>query len=419
MNPEASQYRDIIIKALERIPLFSGLSRNTLESLVQIAGASYHRKGTVIIKENEIGDRAYIVVSGRVRIYKEKSQKETVLKVAGPSEIIGEMSLFDGLPRSASAMVEEDALLFYITKEQFLRFVKTNPEILIKLLEALSRRIREKDDKIILLESLVIDNLNKKLKQQELNDGITENMVGSFHTGQKNNFYNHAEVADLERDWYTKNKYTCPLCKKETWSVVVRPQYIQVENIDSDMCTYYRFANPNFYKIIVCAHCKFAFTEETPRIVSSKRVQEIKQELSSIPYPYNYSGIRNIDDAIETYKMAIACNTLCMSSNYLLGTLNMNLSCLCRQKGLLDDERTYIKQALHCLKRAYSREKSTHTGRDLHILYMIGELHCQLGLFTRAEKWFKEIITHPDGGLNPYIFDKAKTRLMEVKDKEG
>lgn len=97
MNVEKGKLREIIINALSRIPLFSGLPAEALQRLIQYSGLSRFEKGTVIIEEGEAGDRAFIVASGKVKIYKGDPEKETVLRVAGPSEVIGEMSLFFGV----------------------------------------------------------------------------------------------------------------------------------------------------------------------------------------------------------------------------------------------------------------------------------------------------------------------------------
>ena len=414
ITEKSKEHKQIIIKALSRVPLFSNLNMADLEMLSDLTEIAQYIKGTLIIKEGEIGDRAYILVSGKVKIYKKNAQTEIVLKVAGPCEVFGEFSLIDGLPRSASVVVEEDSLLFILTKENFLYFIVKNPGVALGFLEKMSLRIREQN--INLLESIVINNLNNELTREEISvnrpaspDQITnEEGVEEY-------------LDDKDGGYYLNNKYTCPFCQKETNSLVVRPQYLEVvENIDDDMCIQYGLVDPNYYKVIVCTHCKFAFTEESPQKISTENKQQIKQHLSIIRYDKDYSGIRSIEDAITTYLLAITCQTLAGSSNSLFGTLNLKLSCIYKLKGDLDNEEVCLKQALHYLKRAFSsNEQFASLNKKLYMAYIIGELFRHFDNLPEAAKWFKYIIHHHNASSCIYLFKKAQNRWLDIKEKCG
>ena len=409
---KSDAHREIIIKALSRITPFNHLSMANLEVLSDLTEIAQYSKGTLIIKEGEIGDRAYILVSGKVKIFKENAQAETILKIAGIGEVFGEIALIDGLPRSASVVAEEDAIIFFLTKKNFLYFIKKNPEVALGLLEKMILKIREKN--IIFSESLVINNLSNELTQKEMNVNISASGYKTI-----NEVGVEEDLDDKDAGYYLKNKYTCPFCQKETNSLVVRSQYLEVENIDNIMCAQYDLVNPNYYKVIVCTHCKYAFTDESSHKFSPENKQIIKQHLSIIQYNKDYSGIRSIDDAIATYILAITCQTLAESGDYLLGTLSLNLSCLYKLKGDQNNENTCLRQTLHYLKKAFSNERLASTKKLLYIAYIIGELYTGFDNLPEAARWFKYIIHHPKGRSSMYLFKKAHNRWLDIKDKCG
>ncbi len=91
-----------------------------------------YTRGEVVFRQGEGGESCYIVASGLVRgevIYEEAGKKYTSEFKVGPGGLFGEMSLFTGLPRTATGIVEEQAELLEITAEDFARLLERNPGI--------------------------------------------------------------------------------------------------------------------------------------------------------------------------------------------------------------------------------------------------------------------------------------------------
>ncbi len=84
-----------------------------------------YEAGKTLFKENDPGEGLYLVRSGRVLIRRRfipegvRTAQEQVLAVLTPGEILGEMALVDGAPRSADALVEEDSVLFHLTQSDY------------------------------------------------------------------------------------------------------------------------------------------------------------------------------------------------------------------------------------------------------------------------------------------------------------
>lgn len=135
-----------IKQSLQNVPLFSDLDSAELE---QLAGLCRHRsmpKGNVIFYEDDPGTSCYIIVSGKVKIVVTADDgREHILGVLQENDFFGEMSLIDGQSRSASAVVVEDAQMLMIQRDEFLKLLRSNPDIALKLLVTLSHRLRIAD----------------------------------------------------------------------------------------------------------------------------------------------------------------------------------------------------------------------------------------------------------------------------------
>ncbi len=134
---------------LKRVPLFSGLGERQLE---KVAAGSVRRsfaRGRMVVAEGEPSSALYILLVGRAKVQRSDSEgKEVILAVLGSGECVGEMSLIDDAPRSASVITMESCEFMAINKETFLATLEENPPIALKIMKGLVKRLREADRKI-------------------------------------------------------------------------------------------------------------------------------------------------------------------------------------------------------------------------------------------------------------------------------
>jgi CRP-like cAMP-binding protein len=117
------------------------------EMLDLAAGAGRERFGQreVLFRQGETGDVCYIIASGRVRgeiVYEEGGKTYTTSFEVGPGGLVGEMSLFTGLPRTATVIVEEEAEVLEIRAEALASLLARNPALAEALAEIVSSRNR-------------------------------------------------------------------------------------------------------------------------------------------------------------------------------------------------------------------------------------------------------------------------------------
>ena len=101
------------------------------------------RAGEKIFSQGDVGTEMYIVRSGSVRIFRERSGRREALSVLERGDFFGEMAVLEGIPRTDSAEAAEDAELIRIHSAIFDRMIRRNTEIAVRMILKLSRRVEE------------------------------------------------------------------------------------------------------------------------------------------------------------------------------------------------------------------------------------------------------------------------------------
>ena len=129
------------IAHLANAPLFSSCSRKELERIARASDEITMTAGSVIVDQGQTGREAFVILSGSVTV-KRAGRKITTL---GPGGVVGELSLLDHGPRTATAVCDTDCDLLVIDQRHFRAILEDVPVMTIKLLSVLSGRIRELD----------------------------------------------------------------------------------------------------------------------------------------------------------------------------------------------------------------------------------------------------------------------------------
>jgi CRP-like cAMP-binding protein len=128
---------------IARVPLFEGLPSGQIEDLAMIVTDQLFKKGETIFSEGEDGNGFYVVITGRVKIFKLSPEgKEQILHFFGPGEPFGEVPVFAGQQFPANAEAMEESRIFFFPRKSFVDLVKRNPSLALNMLAVLSKRLR-------------------------------------------------------------------------------------------------------------------------------------------------------------------------------------------------------------------------------------------------------------------------------------
>lgn len=144
-----------LIHQIARLPLFQGLERKQYEDLAMILVDQVFKRGEDIFYEDDEATGFYVVVSGRVKIFKLSADgKEQILHIFGPGEPIGEVAVFTGRRFPANAQAMEESRVFFFPRQEFINLIQKDISLALNMLAILSQRLRR--------FSTIIENLSLK-----------------------------------------------------------------------------------------------------------------------------------------------------------------------------------------------------------------------------------------------------------------
>jgi CRP/FNR family transcriptional regulator len=133
-----------IAEHLSQISLFQGLPSEHLKKLAAIISDKVYGKGQLIFADGDEGEGFYVVIAGRVKVYKVSPDgKEQIMHVFGPGAPFAEVPVFSGTPYPANAEPLEKSRLFFFPKKSFVSLIQETPSLAMNMLASLSQRLKQ------------------------------------------------------------------------------------------------------------------------------------------------------------------------------------------------------------------------------------------------------------------------------------
>ncbi|MEN2777309.1 DUF2225 domain-containing protein [Acetivibrio clariflavus] len=216
---------------------------------------------------------------------------------------------------------------------------------------------------------------------------------------------------------YSK-ELVCPVCKNKIEVTKVKSKACVVSSKDTDFCLYYEGINPILYEAWVCEYCGYAALGERFEELTDKQAQKIKTGISPYWKSRSFNGERNIDLALEAYKLALYNLQKIEAKSSELAKVCIRIAWLYRMK---KDEREYdfLKHALRFYLDTYENEKFPVNKLDEYTcMYMIAELYRRTGNVDEAVLWFSRLITSPGAKENKVLVEYAREQYYIAKEQK-
>lgn len=178
---------------LSELIIFETTDVQDLERLSSFCKVKKFRRDEVVFHKGDVGTDLYAILAGvfRVVIIDDKGD-EIILAYVKPGEIVGEMSMIDGLGRTGTLIADEESEIALIPRKAFNEIMQKDFNVTLYLLETLTERLRKADE---LIESLAFLNVKERIIKyllDSISDGA-EPVEGYFSTKK----YTHQELSNL------------------------------------------------------------------------------------------------------------------------------------------------------------------------------------------------------------------------------
>jgi CRP/FNR family transcriptional regulator, cyclic AMP receptor protein len=146
MKELSNMYED----TLKRVNLFSNLEKKDLQALARTCQERKYSAGATLFEQGDTGVGLYILTGGTVRITQANNPDKAVevLGTESVGGVLGEMALLDDLPRSATITAVDDVTALLLPVWDFRATLHSHPDIAVKLLAVLSRRLRKAENRV-------------------------------------------------------------------------------------------------------------------------------------------------------------------------------------------------------------------------------------------------------------------------------
>jgi signal transduction histidine kinase len=139
---------------IRRLPLFAGLADADLERLASMARRTRVSAGQVVMEEGTPGDGLYIILSGELEVRRRDAGRDLVLAVRRAGDFLGEQSLLERGPRSATVQAIEDCELLVIAPDEFHALLTNSPPAMLTILSTVAARLRSTESSLMEREKL-------------------------------------------------------------------------------------------------------------------------------------------------------------------------------------------------------------------------------------------------------------------------
>ncbi len=150
---------------LSKIPIFEHLSSSDHDTLAGLWHPRELNAGDILFRVGEQGDAMYVIQKGAIdiKVPIQGPKKEIVVSVLKEGEFFGELSIVDGLPRTASAVAIEHTHLLEMKRNEFINFLMERPAVAISMVSEIGKRLRATNE---LVQSLASKNVNEEMDER-------------------------------------------------------------------------------------------------------------------------------------------------------------------------------------------------------------------------------------------------------------
>ncbi len=185
-------------------------------------------------------------------------------------------------------------------------------------------------------------------------------------------------------------QHQCPLCGENFTSKRVKVSKVRVKRIEADFCTYYHGENPNYYSILVCPFCGYAYSENSSPVKEGEK-EELKKYLEQNPPRADFTAPRDYHLAIEAFQRALEIARLRKEKPRVLANYSLHIAWIYRQLEEEEEEKEHSAIALEYFLEFY--EKDSQVDNMGKLMFIMGELNRRLGKEQEAVFWYNRIIS--------------------------
>ena len=189
------------LELIRRVPLFALLTAGQAEAVADAVSKRRFKRGEVIVEQGEKSNTLFIILTGRTRVVtSDKRGREVILATLQPGDYIGEMSLIDNEPHSATVRAEVQTDMLTLGRAEFARCLPENSSMSYAIMKGLVQRLRQADRKI---ESLALMDVYGRVARSLLEFAVDDG-AGNLKVRDKISRQDLAKMVGASREMVSR-----------------------------------------------------------------------------------------------------------------------------------------------------------------------------------------------------------------------
>jgi uncharacterized protein (DUF2225 family) len=383
-----------------------------IAGLARLGGVRKYSKDEVFFSCGDPGYEMFIILKGEVGVFINSENETMPIAKLKDGDIFGEMSLLEGLPRSATIIALKDTICLVINDSNFEQIISQQPNLAFRIMKSLSSRLRQQNEELASL---------KRNPQTDKKDSFIVAASASASFSPSDDIYppghkSYPLIAPATHANYLFDGETlCPVCGNKFQVKMVRSSRLRLEKIDYDLRQHFLEFDPLWYTAWVCPHCYYANLYLDFKHVSDTVKKKIldQKDNPKTKIEVNFSVPRRINEVFTAYYLILKNLKEENLDPIKTAKIWLRLSWLYSD---VKDEEMYIytsQQALHAYQESYyNSHHNTSAEQDQHLTLLLGELCLRLNQREEALKHFRNSIVHKNGNKN--LNRQAEARIQEL-----
>lgn len=405
-----------------------------IKKLISVCSVRRFKSQAIIFEEGDPGSEMFIILTGSVRalINAPNGSKIQVASLK-PGDTFGEMSLLEGLKRSATVQAIEETTTVAVNETNFESVIREEPSLALRIMKSLSERIRKQNTELANYKERLSPNPSSSDSQPfpsdtgpqstsvEVSDKFTvDNIQDSENIGKLiQHFGKYNVLTPTDHSTYLFDKQlTCPVCGETITVKNIRTSKLRLKQVEPDYRQVYTDFDPLWYNVWVCTHCYYAnfstdFSEIRDRDL--KRIKELSHRVQDTfgAYP---DGPVSLIQVLTGYYLMLYWFQQLKPDLEKLGKLWLRLSWLYQD---IQEEELSIAATKKALEYFENLLKDltvkTTAAQDQYLYLLVAELTLKMGNIAEARNFFRHSITLKGG--NERMKEQAQNRIQELKSK--
>ncbi|MGE5403515.1 MAG: DUF2225 domain-containing protein, partial [Candidatus Saccharibacteria bacterium] len=327
----------------------------------------------VLFHEGDPGHEMMIILSGKLEIsISSVDGFPIILATLGAGDLVGEMSLLEGLPRSATVRAIEPTIVAAIDELNFERVIAEQPVLAVRMMKGLSKRVREYNEEMRFLRR----GSSKPAKNEDDSDTPVVTLISDSGVLRKpGKVYGISATEDHDVYLFDK-RIVCPVCDKLFDVKMLRNSRLRLQKVEPDFRQSYEEIEPMWYMPFVCPHCLYADLNTTFNQVSDaarkailKESPELRKQIS-----FSFSQPRTIDEVLIAYYLILHWLESAKPDVNGLAKIWLRLAWLYRDLQEEEPARLATDQAYDYYKQTYEKSRGLSQEQEQRLAILLGEL---------------------------------------------